>query len=203
MDPGKNAFCPRVRLVLPVLIVSVFLPMMARSDVPEPQFLGIQANRAMRLSGLSVPLDATSHADGGRVVFDRVSVQSKKIGGLRIGLLPELAIEGMRVEIPLSQPPDRWTSALRQLWKRERLLQSARVSGFSISDREGRELLRAERADMKSDGSAIMLNGIVTSPTSKKIPSAELALSGPRAGSVLIGPNRRPLPLFTSTNLPN
>ena len=105
-----------MRLVLPVLIVSLFLPMMARSDVPEPQFLGIQADRAMRLSGLSVPLDAISQADGGRVVFDRVTVESKKIGGLRIGLLPELAIEGMRIEIPLSQPPDRWTSALCLTW---------------------------------------------------------------------------------------
>lgn len=186
-----------------MLIASFFLTMKARSDVQSSQFLGIQADRSIRISGLSVPLESSPQADGGRVIFDRVTLESKKIGGLRIGLLPELAIEGMRIEIPLSQPPDRWTSALRHLWKRERLLQSARVSGFSISDREGRELLRAEGADMKRDGSAIMLNGIVTSPASKKIPSAELALSGPRAGFVLIGPNRRPLPLFTSTNLPN
>ena len=192
-----------MRFVLPVFIASFFLTFEGRCDVPESRFLGIEANRAMRLSGLSVPLDATSHADGGRVVFDRVSVQSKKIGGLRIGLLPELAIEEMRVEIPVSQPPDRWTSALRRLWQRERLLQSARISGFTISDREGREFLRAERADMKRDGSAFILNGVVASPASKKIPAAELALSGPQAGSVLIGPNRRPLLLFTSTNLPN
>ena len=192
-----------MRFVLPVFIASFFLTLEGRCDVPESRFLGIEANRAMRLSGLSVPLDATSHADGGRVVFDRVSVQSKKIGGLRIGLLPELAIEGMRVEIPVSQPPDRWTSALRRLWQRERLLQSARISGFTISDRDGREFLRAERADMKRDGSAFILNGVVASPASKKIPAAELALSGPQAGSVLIGPNRRPLLLFTSTNLPN
>ena len=192
-----------MRLILPVFIASFFLTLEGQCDVLESRFLGIQADRAMRLSGLSVPLDASSQADGGRVVFERVTVESKKIGGLRIGLLPELAIEGMRVEIPVSQPPDGWTSALRHLWKRERLLQSARISGFSISDREGREFLRAERANMKSDGSAMILNGVVTSATSRKISSAELALSGPRAGSVLIGPNRRPLPLFTSTNLPN
>ena len=147
-----------------MLIASFFLTMKARSDVPSSQFLGIQADRSIRISGLSVPLESSPQADGGRVIFDRVTLESKKIGGLRIGLLPELAIEGMRIEIPLSQPPDRWTSALRYLWKRERLLQSARVSGFSISDREGRELLRAERADMKRDGSAIMLNGIVITP---------------------------------------
>ena len=198
-----NAFNTQVRLVLPVVIAFFFLPLQAWCDVPESRFLGIQADRAMRLSGLSVPLDASSQADGGRVIFDRVVVESKKIGGLRIGLLPELAIEGMRVEIPLSQPPDGWTSALRKLWKSERLLQSARISGFSISDREGREFLRAERADMKRDGSAIVLNGVVAAPISRKIPSAELAISGPHAGSVLIGPNRRSLPFFTSTNLAN
>lgn len=192
-----------MRLALLVVIVFLFLPLQACCDVPESRFLGIQADRAMRLSELSVPLDPTSHADGGRVVFARVTVQSKKIGGLRIGLLPELAIEGMRIEIPVSQTRDGWTSALRHLWKRERLLQSARISGFSISDRAGREFLRAERADMKRDGSAFILNGVVASPDSKKIPAAELALSGPQAGSVLIGPNRRPMPLSTSTNLPN
>lgn len=198
-----NALNAHVRWVPPLLIAIFFLPLQAPCDVSESRFLGIQADRAMRLSGLSVPLDASSQADGGRVIFDRVVVESKKIGGLRIGLLPELAIEGMRVEIPVSQPPEDWTSALRHLWKRERLLQSARISGFSISDREGREFLRAGRADMKPDNSAMILNGVVTSATSRKIPSAELVLSGPQAGSVLIGPNRRPMPLFSSTNLPN
>jgi hypothetical protein len=198
-----NAFHALVRLVPLVVIVFFFLPLQAWCVVPESQFLGIQADRVMRLSGLSMPLDASSQADGGRVVFEHVTVQSKKFGGLRIGLLPELAIEGMRVEVPDNQSAYLWTSALRHLWKRERLLQSARISGFSISDREGRKFLRAELANMKSDGSAMILNGVVTSATSRKISSAELALSGPRAGSVLIGPNRRPLPLFTSTNLPN
>ncbi len=185
-----------MRFVLALVISFFFSSIQALCYAPESRFLGIQADRAMSLSGLSVPLDATSHADGGRVVFDRVSVQSKKVGGLRIGLLPELAIEGMRVEIPVSQTPDGWTCALRRLWKRERLLQSARISGFSISDHEGREFLRAEQADMKRDNSAMILNGVVTSATSRKIPSAELALSGPQAGTVLIGPNRRPLPIF-------
>jgi hypothetical protein len=192
-----------VRLVLPVVIAIFFLPLQALCDVPESRFLGIQADRDMRLYGLSVPLDPNSKADGGRVLFDRVTVKSKKIGGFRIALLPELAIEGMRVEIPVSQPPDGWTSALRKFWKSERLLQSARISGFSISDHEGQEFLRAERADMKRDGSAILLNGVVAAHISRKIPSAELALSGPRAGSVLIGPNRRPMPLSISNNLPN
>jgi hypothetical protein len=157
----------------------------------------------MRLAGLSVPLDANSEADGGSVFFDRVVVESKKVGGLRIGLLPELAIEGMRLEVPVSQPPDDWTSALRRLWKSEPLLQSSRICGFSIGDREGREFLRGEQADMKRDGTAIVLNGIVAACVPRKIPSAGLALYGPQEGSVLIGPNRRPLPFFCSTNLAN
>jgi hypothetical protein len=193
----------QMRFILSGLLAFFFLPVTSYCDVPESRFLGFRADRAMRLSGLSVPLDATSQADGGRVFFDRVTIQSQKMGGLRVGLLPELAIEGMRVEVPDNRSADIWTSALRRLWKRERLLQSARISGFSISDRDGREFLRAERADMKRDSSSIMLNGVVTFPASKKKSSAELVLCGPQAGSVLIGPNRRPLPLFTSTSLPN
>ena len=192
-----------VRFVLPVFIASFFLPFQSWSNVTESQFLGIPASRTLFLSGLSVPLDASSQADGGRVIFERVTVQAKKIGGLRIGVLPELVIKGMRVEVSCSKSASHWAYALLGVFKRERLLESAKISGFSITNREGREFLRAERVKMKRDGSAIILNDVLIPPESKNFSSAELALIGPQVGSVLIGPNRRPLPLLISTNPPN
>lgn len=56
-----------MRLVLPAVFALLFLPSQARCDVSDSRFLGIQAARAMRLAGLSVPLDANSEADGGSV----------------------------------------------------------------------------------------------------------------------------------------
>lgn len=165
--------------------------------------MGFQVDRAMRLSGLSVPLRAEGEEGFGRVVFDQVSVQSKKMGGLRIGILPELVIEGMRLEVPGDEPAPLWMTHLLEFLKGESLFQSAKINGFTICDQHGGELLRAERGSVTRDGTAIRLSGVSIFPQSKKFPAAELALSGSQAGSVLIGPNRRPLPLFTSSTLPN
>lgn len=162
--------------------------------------MGFQVDRAMRLSGLSVPLVAGGEGGGGRIVFDNVFVQSRKIGGLRIGILPELVIEGMRLEVPSEDHADLWMAGLQEFLKGEPLLQSAKINGFSICNHHGGELLRAERGSVTRDGAAIQLNGVSIFPESKKFPAAELALSGSQAGAVLIGKKRRPVPLFTSSN---
>ncbi len=165
--------------------------------------MGFQVDRAMRLSGLSVPLRAEGEGGFGRVVFDQVSVQSKKMGGLRVGILPELVIEGMRLEVPGDNLADLWIADLLGFLKGEPLLQSAKINGFTICDQHGGELLRAERGSVTRDGAAIRLSGVSIFPQSKKFPVAELALSGSQAGAVLIGKKRRPVQLFTSSNPQN
>lgn len=165
--------------------------------------MGFQVDRAMRLSGLSVPLRAEGEGGFGRVVFDQVSVQSKKMGGLRIGIFPELVIEGMRLEVPGDKPAPFWMTHLLELLKGESLLQSAKIKGFTICDQHGGELLRAESGSVTRDGTAIRLSGVCIFPQSKKFPAAELALSGSQAGAVLIGKKRRPVQLFTSSNPQN
>jgi hypothetical protein len=186
-----------VHFILLTVVVVCFLPQKA---IGEARFFGIQVDRAMRLSGLSVPLVAGGEGGVGRIIFDKVSVQSKKIGGLRIGILPELVIEGMRLEVPPSEQPDRWALGLHGMLNREPLLQSAIISGIVISERHGREFLRAERGAVARDGSSIQLNGVTMFPDEKKIPAAELALSGPKAGSLLIEKNPRPVQLIFSSN---
>lgn len=191
-----------VRLFLLTLLALFCCPIHASTEVGG-RFMGFQVDRAMRLSGLSVPLRADEQGGLGRVVFGQVSVQSKKMGGLRIGILPELVIEEMRLEVPGNEPALLWMTHLLELLKGESLLQSAKIKGFTICDHDGGELLRAERGSVTRDGEAIQLSGVSIFPKSKKLPAVELALSGSQAGSVLIGKKRRPVPLFTSSNPQN
>jgi hypothetical protein len=65
-----------------------------------------------------------------------------------------------------------------------------------VSDTTPPQMLRLgilpAQVDVSSTSATVTITARITDP-----------LAGPRAGSVLIVPNHRPLPLFTSTDLPD
>jgi hypothetical protein len=139
----------------------------------------------MRLSGLSVPLSPDGKNDLGRVVFENVSIRPKSFGGLQIGVLPELLVEGLRVEIPPGDKSAEWAANLRAVLQREPLLRSARFSGFSIRNFSGADILQAERAKIGEGCALIYLEAIRTGEA--RIPSGTISLRGAQAGHLLCG----------------
>ena len=65
--------------------------------LPLRQVLGIEMGRDLDLKGVSVPLGLPN--DGLRIRCDRIRVVSKQVGGMRIGLIPELEVTGMNWEV--------------------------------------------------------------------------------------------------------
>ena len=152
----------------------------------------------MRLEGVSVPLVGHNSTTSGRVSFETISIQSKRVGGLQIGLLPELRIEGMNLTVVPEAASGEWAEEMHRLVRREPLLQSATIARLSITQPDGRPIMEAGQACLSRDATRLELKNVRIAGTSKKIPVAELVLAGRNAGSVLIGNKRQPLLL---TNL--
>ena len=184
-----------VRFVLPALIAFLFLCPLGHAQSSERRFLGFPMDRSMRLSGLSVPLSPDGKNDLGRVVFENVSIRPKSFGGLQIGVLPELLVEGLRVEIPPGDKSAEWAANLRAVLQREPLLRSARFSGFSIRDFSGTDILQAERAKIGEGCALISLEGV--SMGEARIPSGSISLRGAQAGHWLCGRSSTRLSDFT------
>jgi|GEM_PF-2372928 len=174
-----------VRIVLLALTAFLFLCPLGHVQSSERRFLGFPMDRSMRLSGLSVPLSPDGKNDLGRVVFENVSIRPKSFGGLQIGVLPELLVEGLRVETPAGDQSAEWAANLRSVLQREPLLRSARFTGFSIRNFSGADILQAERAKIGEGCALISLEGIRTREA--RIPSGTLSLRGAEAGHLLCG----------------
>ena len=155
----------------------------------------------MRLEGVQVPLGVKNSTTSGRVSFETITIQSKRVGGLRIGVLPELRIEDMNLRLASDADSVEWAEELHRLLKREPLLQSATIERLSISQPDGSPIVEAGRAGLSRDATRLELKNVRIAGASKKIPSAQLVLAGRNAGSVLIGSKRQPLPLTNSTLL--
>ena len=188
-----------VRIVLQAWMAFLFLCPLGHAELSERRFLGFPMDRSMRLSGLSVPLSPDGKNNLGRVVFENVSIRPKSFGGLQIGVLPELLVEGLRVEIPPGDQSAEWAANLRAVLQREPLLRSARFSGFSIRDFSGADILQAERAKIGEGCALISLEGIRTGEA--RIPSGTLSLRGSQAGQLLCG--RSGTLLTDSSKIPN
>ena len=192
-------FLPLVRIVLPAWMAFLFLCPLGHAQPSERRFLGFPMDRSMRLSGLSVPLSPDGKNNLGRVVFENVSIRPKSFGGLQIGVLPELLVEGLRVEIPPGDQSAEWAANLRAVLQREPLLRSARFSGFSIRDFSGTDILQAERAKIGEGCALISLEGVRMGKA--RIPSGTISLRGAQAGHWLCG--RSSTLLIDSSKIPN
>ena len=188
-----------VRIVLQAWMAFLFLCPLGHSQSSERRFLGFPMDRSMRLSGLSVPLSPDGKNDLGRVVFENVSIRPKSFGGLQIGVLPELLVEGLCVEIPPGDKSGEWAGNLRAVLQREPLLRSARFSGFSIRDFSGIDILQAERAKIGEGCALISLEGV--SMGAARIPSGSISLRGAQAGHWLCG--RSSTRLTDSSKIPH
>jgi hypothetical protein len=75
--------------------------------------MGTRIDRDSEIKSLSIPLhDAANGVEPLRITCARVGLESKKVGIFRIGPMPQLVIEDMRILLPGNSDIAAWASAL-------------------------------------------------------------------------------------------
>lgn len=98
--------------------------------MPSRQVLGIELGRDLDLKGVSVLLGLPN--DGLRIRCDRIRVVSKQVGGMRIGLIPELEVTGMNWEVRSRISDSAWCALAQSFFQSEPLLSQSCFKNFSL-----------------------------------------------------------------------
>jgi len=109
---------------------------------PRETLFDFRLDRAFELRGLTLPLEDSTGRRVGRLRVEHVSLESAQVGFLRIGVVPQWVLRGIRI-IPELDGDCRWTGAFHAFLRRETTLANARIEDFQILTRSGQLLLSA------------------------------------------------------------
>lgn len=173
------------------------------STPPSHQVLGIQLARDLDLKGVSVPLGPPN--DGLIIRCDRIRVVSKKVGSMRIGLIPELEVSGMNWEVRGRMPASAWCGLAQSFFQREPMLSQSYFQNFSLVFAWMKSFrLEAKEARFEGAQGVLLLEKPALEIGGERFPihSAELILEGEQAGKLVIADDKgRRLGLFIPTEV--
>lgn len=153
---------------------------------PRETLFDFRLDRAFELRGLTLPLEDSTGRRVGRLRVEHVSLESAQVGFLRIGVVPQWVLRGVRI-IPELDGDCRWTGAFHAFLHRETSLANARIEDFQILTRSGQLLLSARSGGFSQDLGEIFLEKVlIESAVGRKlqIREAEIRLTGRSAGQL-------------------
>jgi hypothetical protein len=159
--------------------------------LPSRQVLGIELGRELDLKGVSVPLGRPN--DGLRIRCDRIRVVSKQVGGMRIGLIPELEVTGMNLEVRGRVPASAWCGLVQSFFQSEPLLSQSCFQNFSlVFDSTKKFRLEAKAACFKEAQGVLLLEKPALKIGGDRFPfhRADLILEGEQAGKLVIADDK-------------
>jgi hypothetical protein len=148
---------------------------------PDGALLGQDLSRALELKGVIVALGPPGN--GVAIHFGSMRVVSKKLHGLRIGLIPELEVQRMAWRVKSAGAE--WSSEVREFFGRESLLASAEFNGFALVFEESKDFrLEAKKARFEDGARHLELRGVAMRSGGRRFyfPEARLLLEEPLAG---------------------
>jgi hypothetical protein len=151
--------------------------------------MGTRIDRYFEIKGLSIPLhDTANGSESLRITCTRVGLESKKVGLFRIGPMPELVIEDMRILLPKNTDLAAWASALDSFFQSHPAWSEISIRGFQVSQATARSpLLQAQMARIDATQGKILFEKFLATQTSGdkfNVPCAVLRLRGNLAGQV-------------------
>jgi hypothetical protein len=99
-------------------------------DARAELVLGMKPGRDLDLKGVSVHLGTVN--EGVRISCARVRVVSKQIGGMKIGIIPELEVTDMTWDAHGQIAESVWAGMVRRFFEREPLMKESRFRGFTL-----------------------------------------------------------------------
>lgn len=172
-------------------IRGITIPEFHAENFSGGEVFGQDLSRELELKGVRVPLGAS-----GRVVtveLDHVRVVSKKMQGLRIGLIPELEIEGMAWTV--EGVGIGWCEEIRIFFERQTLLKGARFRGFKMAFARAADFtLQAKEAKFGETAGRLELRGVAMRSGGRRFffAVASLELIGPAAGKLVVADQKQP-----------
>jgi hypothetical protein len=173
--------------VVKPLFLSLLLAVAAHAA--QPDFMGTRIDRDFEIKGLSIPLhDTANGAEPLRITCARVGLESKKVGLFRIGPMPQIVIEDMRILLPGNTDLAAWASALDSFFQSNPAWAEISIRGFEVSHAAAQSpLFEAQMARIDAPQGKIFFEKFLATQTSgNKVnaPRAVLRLRGNLAAQV-------------------
>lgn len=155
----------------------------------EPSMFTFQLNKVRSIRGLKVPLGMQGNSKPTvSVYFGEISVESKKVGFLRIGPIPQPVVSGMRVEILEAAGGVGWAADFARFASGEAALERANIRGFEIRSGAAPVLsVRADFAQFVARSRTLRLRGVQVHAGGRMIhqfAGGEVHLEGAKVGQI-------------------
>jgi hypothetical protein len=173
--------------VIKFLLLFFFLSAVAYSS--QPDFMGMRIDRDFEIKGLTIPIQVSSDRPQSlQIVCGRVHLESKKVGIFRIGPMPQLVIEDMRILLPEKADLAVSAATLDAFFNAHPSWASADIRGFQIRESPAQyPLLQAGSARIDASQGKIFLEKFLAQHSNKdniSTPRAVLRLRGNLAGQI-------------------
>jgi hypothetical protein len=170
-------------------LLLIFLGLSAVAYSAQPDFMGTRIDRDFEIKGLSIPLhDTANGSEPLRIICARVGLESKKVGLFRIGPMPQIVIEDMRILLPRNTDLAAWASTLDSFFQSHPAWSEISIRGFEVSRVTAQSLLiQAQMARIDAQQGKIFFEKFLAKQTSGdkvNAPRAVLRLRGNLAGQV-------------------
>ena len=145
-----------ILLVLSIVAFDTTIADTLLRDAQAELVFGMKPGRDLDLKGVSAHLGKVN--EGVRISCARVRVVSKQIGGMKIGLIPELEVTDMTWDVHGQIAGSVWVGMVRRFFEREPLMKESRFRGFTLLLRTPKNF-RLKSANARFDGSDGGLDG--------------------------------------------
>jgi hypothetical protein len=112
------------------------------------------------VKGLSLSIGPVSARPVVQLFCARLKVERRAFGFLKVGILPELAVEGMELHINRSPDSQTWAGQLRSFLDANPIFREAVIKGFKLQTSNNAFSVTAERARFATGPSRILLDKI-------------------------------------------
>ena len=151
--------------------------------------MGTRIDRDFEIKGLTIPLQISSDSPQSlQIACGRVHLESKKLGLFRIGPMPQLVIEDMRILLPGNTDLAAWAPALDSFFQSHPAWSDISIRGFEVRQMPSQALLlQADSARIDASQGKIFFEKFLAQQTiGDKINASRvvLRLRGNLAGQV-------------------
>jgi hypothetical protein len=181
LAPKRSASEPVGLLRLLLILFPIFSSMGVHGSDSVLQVLPTLSE----VKGLSLSIGPVGARPIVQLFCARLKVERRAFGFLKVGVLPELAVEGMELNINRSHDSQTWAGELRSFLDANPIFREAVIKGFKLQTSNGAFSVTAERARFATGPPRILLNKVEAKGASfgiKEVGEGEIPLEGWHSG---------------------